>query len=211
MSAPRARTVGAELRGPRERRRRGSGGAKPPGLKVQVWAFVCAALILSVERLCYAWVWRNSARFRCLCAAYPVLGTRNPVAVLPLLFYAFEVIQIGVFLAWCYVHGDGLVPTAFRWSIPAAVGLTTIVGGQLLGASVFYRLGIVGVFYGNRFGYPVPWCRAFPFTMFEHPQYVGVLLSIWGFFLFARFPNADWCALPTLETVYYLVGARLER
>jgi hypothetical protein len=33
---------------------------------------------------------------------------------------------------------------------------------------VLYRLGKVGVFYGNKFGYAIPWCRAFslPYTFF---------------------------------------------
>jgi hypothetical protein len=35
--------------------------------------------------------------------------------------------------------------------------------GQTLNAGVFYQLGSVGVFYGNRFGHDVEWCRGFPF------------------------------------------------
>jgi methylene-fatty-acyl-phospholipid synthase len=67
------------------------------------------------------------------------------------------------------------------------------------------------VFYGNKFGYTVSWCRRFPFTIFAHPQYVGTLLSIWGFFLIFRFPHDDWIVLPAIETVYYIVGAHLEQ
>jgi methylene-fatty-acyl-phospholipid synthase len=86
-----------------------------------------------------------------------------------------------------------------------------IVLGQVLNLSVFFRLGKLGVFYGNRFGYPVLWCRRFPFSWFKHPQYTGALLSIWGFFLVMRFPHDDWYLLPALETVYYVVGAHFER
>jgi methylene-fatty-acyl-phospholipid synthase len=82
-----------------------------------------------------------------------------------------------------------------------------VLAGQCLN---IYRLGHAGVFYGNRLDRPVTWCRAFPFSVLEHPQYVGPLLSIWGFFLVARFPYDDWYALPALETVYYLLGAKLE-
>jgi hypothetical protein len=39
--------------------------------------------------------------------------------------------------------------------------------------SVFYRLGAVGVFFRDRLGYEVPWCRAFPFSWVAHLQYVG--------------------------------------
>ena len=69
----------------------------------------------------------------------------------------------------------------------------------------------VGAFYGERFGYEVPWCRKFPFSWFKHPQYTGALLSIWGFFLVMRFPHDDWYMLPALETVYYVLGAYFER
>ncbi len=84
------------------------------------------------------------------------------------------------------------------------------MGGQILNLSVFYRLGVVGVFFGDRLGHEVPWCRAFPFSWISHPQYVGALLTIWGFFLVMRFPHADWFFLPAVETVYYSVGAYFE-
>jgi phosphatidyl-N-methylethanolamine N-methyltransferase len=67
------------------------------------------------------------------------------------------------------------------------------------------------VFYGDKFGYEVCWCRKFPFSLLKHPQYVGALLSIWGFFLAMRFPHEDWYILPALETVYYSLGAYFER
>jgi methylene-fatty-acyl-phospholipid synthase len=95
------------------------------------------------------------------------------------------------------------------WSL--VPGLALIAGGQTLNLSVFYRLGNVGVFYGDKFGYEIPWCRRFPFSLFKHPQYAGTLLSIWGFFLVMRFPHDDWYLLPILETVYYSLGAYFER
>jgi hypothetical protein len=40
---------------------------------------------------------------------------------------------------------------------------------------------------------------------------VGAALTIWGVFLLVRFPFADWFALPLLSSVYYAIGAHLER
>jgi phosphatidyl-N-methylethanolamine N-methyltransferase len=91
------------------------------------------------------------------------------------------------------------------------LGGALIATGQFLNVSVFYRLGETGVFYGNRFGYDIPWCSEFPFSLLKHPQYVGTLLSIWGFFMAMRFPHTDWCMLPSLETAYYIAGAYLEQ
>jgi len=86
-----------------------------------------------------------------------------------------------------------------------------LIGGQILNISVFYRLGKVGVFYGNKFGYPTSWVRKFPFSCLRHPQYIGALLSIWGFFLVMRSPQDDWYILPALETLYYVLGAYWEQ
>jgi methylene-fatty-acyl-phospholipid synthase len=116
-----------------------------------------------------------------------------------------------VFISWCLVFGRGSL-----WPIEADAGVVALavaamLAGQALNVGVFVRLGQVGVFYGNKFGYRVPWCCGFPFSLCADPQYVGTVLSIWGFFLVMRFPHGDWFILPTLETVYYALGARLER
>jgi phosphatidyl-N-methylethanolamine N-methyltransferase len=172
--------------------------------RVSVAALLTAAVLLSAERIAYVWIWRNPDRFR---AASQV----DPVGRLRLLFYAFKGIQLAVFVGWCYVFSDGALwppPVEGPWLV---LGASLIAGGQLLNWSVFQRLGDVGVFYGNRFGYDVPWCTVFPYSLLEHPQYVGAVLSIWGFFLVMRFPQDDWCALPILETAYYVVGSHLER
>ena len=72
------------------------------------------------------------------------------------------------------------------------------------------ELGSSGVFYADRFGQRIPRCREFPFSLFDHPQYMGTLASIWGLFIVMRFPYPDWYLLPALETIYYSVGAWLE-
>jgi len=178
-------------------------------LNAHPWVFVAAALLLSLERLAYVVIWRAPERFHSVCdRAGPSL--EDPVAALEALFLLFKTIQIGVFVWWCWAFGP-LPP--FMWGgrlVPVSAGALLVTAGQALNASVFFRLGRVGVFYGSRFGRYVPWCRRFPFSWFEHPQYVGAVLSIWGVFLVMRFPADDWLALPVLETVYYLAGARAE-
>jgi methylene-fatty-acyl-phospholipid synthase len=135
----------------------------------------------------------------------------EPVAVLQKLFYCFKVIQLAVFFGWCYVYGQGSPAPHSGGMFSLVVGGALIVVGQILNFSVFRRLGKIGVFYGNKFGYEIPWCREFPFSLLKHPQYVGTLLSIWGLFLALRFPHDDWYLLPTLETVYYALGAYFEQ
>jgi hypothetical protein len=178
---------------------------------VNLSVFVGAALLLSLERLCYMWIWHAPDSFRWVCATLGVASPSEPIQVLESLFYAFKVLQVGVFVGWCFIHGDGSFWPANPDPSAIWLGAAMILLGQVLNASVFYRLGNLGVFYGNRFGYQVPWSRQFPFSLLEHPQYVGALLSIWGLFLMIRFPHDDWFIIPLLETVYYAFGARIER
>jgi phosphatidyl-N-methylethanolamine N-methyltransferase len=178
-------------------------------------AFPLAAVLLAIERIAYAAVWRRPDRFLALCERYAPARLRDPVAALRALFCGFKLIQATVFAAWIALHGDWLGARApvFVSSDPRALalGAVLIAAGQCLNLAVFLRLGATGVFYGSRFGHSVPWVSGFPFSVLAHPQYVGTVATIWGLFLATRFPHADWIALPLLETLYYLAGARLER
>ena len=178
---------------------------------MSLWALLGVAVLLSLERLCYVWIWRAPEAFRTWCARPAVARVGEPVDIVQKLFYGFKVIQSVVFVGWCYVYSHGaLWPlSGSAWSL--GLGGTLLVVGQILNMSVFYRLGKVGVFYGNKLGYALPWCRAFPFSVLEHPQYVGTVLSIWGFFLVMRFPYDDWYLLPIVETMYYVLGAYFEQ
>ncbi len=168
--------------------------------------FAVSALVLSVERVAYVWVWHRPEHFRRIATTLGLDG--DPVEALRSCFGLFKVLQATVFLAWAANFGF-LDP--FR-SLPLAVAaLGLVLVGQTLNALVFRRLGAVGVFYGNRFGHEVPWCDAFPFSTLRHPQYTGTVLSIWGLFLLMRFPHPDWWAIPALESVYYVLGAHYER
>ena len=178
---------------------------------MSLWALLGIAVLLSLERLCYVWIWRAPEAFRTWCARPAVACVGEPVDIVQKLFYGFKVIQGVVFVGWCYVYSHGaLWPlSGSAWAL--GLGGTLLVVGQILNVSVLYRLGKVGVFYGNKFGYEIPWCRAFPFSVLEHPQYVGTVLSIWGFFLVMRFPYDDWYLLPIVETMYYVLGAYFEQ
>jgi methylene-fatty-acyl-phospholipid synthase len=169
-----------------------------------------SAVLLSLERICYVWIARAPARFRSVCGRTPGLRNLEPVEAVGAVFIVFKAIQASVFIVWCYAYGEGVLWPPAAPLLVAAPGALLIAGGQALSASVFYRLGRAGVFYGDRFGRNLPWCRQFPFSVLAHPQYVGALLTIWGIFLLVRFPHDDWFLLPALETAYYALGARLE-
>ena len=176
-----------------------------------VWNFILAALCLSVERICYAWVWRFPETFCRICALPWMRILGGPLDVLRKLFVGFKGIQLGIFFGWCYSYGEGSLTPLTNDLLWLSIGAALVITGQVLNLSVFVRLGQVGVFYGTRFGCDVPWCRAFPFSILRHPQYVGTVPSIWGFFPAMRFPHEDWYILPALETFYYVAGSYLEQ
>jgi hypothetical protein len=172
-------------------------------------AFLAAVVLLALERACYVWIARAPRSFRRWCGRPAVVWLGAPIVVVRALFGAFKVMQCAVFAGWCLVYGGGF-PTLAESDAALGVGALLMLGGQILSGLVFYRLGRVAVFFGDRLGYDVVWCQAFPFSVLAHPQYVGSVLTIWGFFLAARFPHDDWFLLPVLETVYYSAGAFLE-
>jgi phosphatidyl-N-methylethanolamine N-methyltransferase len=177
---------------------------------MSVAVLAIAAALLSVERACYVAITRAPEAFQALCARPMLARQGSPIAIVAMLFGGFKALQLGVFVAWCWIHGNGdLVPSH---GSPLVFGLAAalVVVGQSLNVAVFYRLGPIGVFFGARLGYVVQRCKEFPFSVLSHPQYVGTLLTIWGLFLAARFPHDDWYALPVLETAYYAAGAWLE-
>lgn len=169
-----------------------------------------AALLLSLERVAYALVCHDPAAFRRWCSRPPVSRLGSPVDVVAWLFGGFKLLQLSVFAGWHLWYGDGSLLPHSREPWVLGSGALLVVLGQALNLSVFRRLGKAGVFYGNRLGGGAPWCTAFPFTWFDHPQYVGTVLAIWGLFVLFRFPAPDWIVLPVIETVYYALGAWAE-
>ena len=179
--------------------------------RVTWWLFAASAVLLSLERIAYVWIWRHPAAFRAWCAR-PVIATiGGPVEVVRCLFFSCKAVQAAVFVVWFYVHGAGVLLPPPGGLSPVLLGSALVAIGQMLTASAFFRLGRMGVFYGSRLGHDVPWCRQFPYSMCSHPQYLGAVLSIWGLFMIIRFPYPDWYLLPALETVYYVAGGYLEQ
>lgn len=180
----------------------------PPDDNLTLAIALAAVLLLLLERITYAVAWNRPDGFARLARR---AGFPDPVSGLEAAFVAFKLLQGAVFTGWCAWFGalSGW-PDGFG-TVAAFAGAALICAGQVLNLAVFFRLGRVGVFYGNRFGHAVPWCEGFPFSLLSHPQYVGTVLTIWGIFLVARYPHDDWLVLPLVETLYYAIGAQLER
>ena len=57
---------------------------------------------------------------------------------------------------------------------------------QALNVGIYRAIGNPGVYYGFKLGHHVPWHTGFPFNVVSHPQYVGSVLSVWGFIALVR-------------------------
>merc|ERR1712000_401470 len=64
-----------------------------------------------------------------------------------------------------------------------AVAIVLIIVGQVLNLQVYQALGKTGVYYGNRFNKQVPWVQGWPFNYISNPQYIGVILTLIGGFV----------------------------
>ena len=113
---------------------------------MKTWIFLLAAVLLSLERICYLWIWRAPDAFRVWYKHLGVPDSRDPVDGLRLLFYGFKGLQCAVFLAWCFIYGNGALLPLSGSVLSFSLGAVLIVIGQILNASVFYRLGKVGTF-----------------------------------------------------------------
>lgn len=170
--------------------------------------FLLAAILLSFERLGYVLIWRQPQSFANWAARLRIAD--DPLSALERLFYAFKLLQLLVFSSWILAFSDTAIPYPMGTTVSQGFAIGLVLVGQVLNLSTFWQLGRVGIFYGVRFGYSIPWCTGFPFSVCPHPQYLGTVMSIWGVFLLFRYPAVDWFLLPAVETVFYFLGAHFE-
>ena len=63
------------------------------------------------------------------------------------------------------------------------INFILILLGQTLNISVYYRLGIKGVYYGSKLGFMLPYITTFPYNIGIHnPQYIGCMLTFFGLY-----------------------------
>jgi len=95
-------------------------------------ALACAAVLLAIERGTYVVIGRRPDLILALCARWGPARRRGPTAIVERLFYAFKVLQFGVFIAWCYVHGGGFPLPARNDPFVVTLALALAVAGQIL-------------------------------------------------------------------------------
>lgn len=81
------------------------------------------------------------------------------------------------------------------------VNLSLLTVGQVLNISVYYKLGIIGIYYGNKLGYKFKWINSYPFNVVSNPQYLGCIFTLCGLYGLIHFPY-----LLYSTSIYHITG-----
>ena len=149
------------------------------------------SLLLSPERIFYIMVNYN-----------PQVVTKffhkNEVRFISTMCLFFKMYQAGIFYLY-FVKYD----INFKFSL---LGTLLILKGQLLNLYCFYLLKEEGIFFGNQYNKKLPWITTFPYNVMQNPQYIGVIISIWGMW----FNTTDPYTISMISSVLYYIGGKVE-
>jgi methylene-fatty-acyl-phospholipid synthase len=87
--------------------------------------------------------------------------------------------------------------------------LILVCYGQSLNVGIFQAIGHDGVYYGFKLGRKIPWVTGWPFDTVSHPQYVGSVLTIWGFvaLVWGQYPGTPLLLTAGYWTLVYAATA----
>ena len=138
--------------------------------------------------------------------------------------HALKIVQAVGFIVWILRYAPEVLTMRYGTSLlltqpgSVALGLALIGLGQTFNVAVYQAIGKNGVYYGNRFGAELgPWCTGFPFNVpvvGRHPQYFGVLSTMWGIvILIATKPAiaAGLVQMTAVWTCFYVVTSVMEQ
>ena len=154
---------------------------------------------LALPHVFYLWLWTNPSAWIAVTGSVTrLLGGKWPAdkaaqgdqacKYMAIMAHLIKIIQATGVIAWFLVYSPAALTPSGVLALPVwrlLLGATMGLLGQSLNAGIYAAIGRNGVYYGNCFGAPLgPWCSGFPFNIpgvvGRHPQYSGVLLSLWG-------------------------------
>ena len=176
---------------------------------------------LALPHVFYLWLWTNPSAWIAVTGSVTrLLGGKWPAdkagqgdqacKYMATMAHLIKMIQATSVIAWFLVHSPGALTPSGVLSMPLwrlVLGATMGLLGQSLNAGIYAAIGRNGVYYGNCFGAPLgPWCSGFPFNIpgvvGRHPQYSGVLLSLWGGVLLTSDEAATAAGFPQLAILW---------
>jgi methylene-fatty-acyl-phospholipid synthase len=150
------------------------------------------SLLLSPERIFYIVVVNYNPHI--ITKFFP----KNEVRFISKMCLFFKMYQLSIFYLYFITYGIHL-----NFNL---LGTLLILKGQLLNLYCFYLLKEEGIFYGNQYNKQLPWITTFPYNVIQNPQYVGVVISIWGMW----FNTTDPYTIPMISSVLYYIGGKVE-
>jgi len=173
---------------------------------------------ISLNYLMHGFIWNCATLFSVLCGKPPLkaLGG-HPVDVFAKLEVVAKLVQLASLVLFL---GSSGLQAAFQACKDAPVWCWSVLGlyvllGQTLNFAMYAAIGNDGVYYGFKLGRTIPWCFGFPFNVgLRHPQYVGVVLTLWGGLLVLLSPALAETGLPQAILVWgsmYAVMSAMEQ
>ena len=146
-------------------------------------------LLLTLPYLYYTYLWHFPGSW---CKVSESLGM-HPSHFMSHVSHAMKLVQFFVLIKYCgaafphyFKPVNAVLPEAYKvqtydfelnWI--SVVDVLLLAVGQALNFGVYNSLGVVGTYYGVRFGYSVPWVTGFPYNLgISDPQYWGAILTV---------------------------------
>jgi len=178
--------------------------------------FLLASSFLAIERLCYTIIWLYPHKVEKyileLRGSWLNKNTDTIVDSIYKLFLINKIFQLLGYILIYILHPSISFQNMTLFQI--VVGSNLAFVGQFLNVATYTAIGKVGVYYGYKFGFHVPWCNGFPFNVItSHPQYLGSTLTSYGLILITmtEYHSKDgWLMLGHIQAFQYLYMAYIE-
>jgi hypothetical protein len=137
-------------------------------------------LITTIPHIIYYYIWNNPDHYIKIINKINYLDVNN--------FSLYFLYYISIFikqLQLIYIIYNSYLNYTFIeyfYNDYLFLKLLIIIFGQILNCSVYYKLGLTGVYYGNKLGYPTKWIVGFPYNFCNNPQYIGSIMSYIGLY-----------------------------
>lgn len=175
------------------------------------WQFYVIMLWLAVPYMFYAYIWNFTSHYvsQIQSGIFKGLG-KDGAEVKHHVVMMTKLAQFTTVFGLYFLYEDRLYYPGLNRLL---LGCFFIACGQVLNFAVYNALGADGVCYGFLFGKDIPWVTGFPFNIgIRHPQYVGAVISLWGFFMIFVTPKTlgPSIAGALLISVYYTLIGKME-
>ena len=131
--------------------------------------------ITSLTHILYFFIWDYTDKY----IKFSYYLRTSPIFLMTLLSSLQKLIQISLIINYS-IQNNTLIPYVSNFNIYNFILITI---GQILNISVYYKIGIIGVYYGNKLGYNLPWITTFPYNIgINNPQYIGCILTLFGLY-----------------------------